>query len=208
MNKELLTKPKCKKEGLRWTQGQVIWEEYRDTVWPCQDGFNEVTTHLDCKLTRNVNGNTKDLPRSFTSKGRPGKLWTHHWMGQEMAWQGTLRGLNYKLASSVCPPQSQQVKFALPILCEKLWQLVEVPEDWRKALLFSRRARWSIQSTTDWSASSWFLGKWWSKQSWKPFLNIWKSRRWQGGLRMSIDRVGTLQPGAEKAQGNLINVYK
>lgn len=32
MNKELLTKPKCKKEGLRWKQGQVTWEEYRDTV--------------------------------------------------------------------------------------------------------------------------------------------------------------------------------
>lgn len=54
-------------------------------------------------------------------------------MGQEMAGQGTLRGLNYKLAKSMCPPQSQQVKFALPILCEKLWQLGEFPEDWRKS---------------------------------------------------------------------------
>lgn len=30
MNKVLLTKNKYKKEGLRWKQGQVTWEEYTD----------------------------------------------------------------------------------------------------------------------------------------------------------------------------------
>lgn len=131
------------------------------------------------------------------------------WMGQEMTWQGTLRRLNYKLARSMCPRQSQQAKFALAVLCEKLWQMEAVQRTGEKQVspLFSRRARWSIQSTTDWSASLWFLRKC-GKQSWTPFLNIWKSRSWLGGVRMSIDRVGTLHPGLEKAQGNCINVYR
>jgi len=54
----------------------------------------------------------------------------------------------------------------------------DVPEDWKRANITSRKARRSkITGTTDLSASTLFLGKRWIKSSQKPFPNTCR-RRW------------------------------
>ena len=51
MNKECLVKLKHK-NGVyrRWKQGQVTWEEYRDTVEVCSDTVRKAKAHLELDL--------------------------------------------------------------------------------------------------------------------------------------------------------------
>lgn len=58
MNKEYLAKLKHKKEAYRgWKQGQLTWEEYRDTVRAARDGGRKAKAQMELNLARNLKGN-------------------------------------------------------------------------------------------------------------------------------------------------------
>ncbi|GAB0180073.1 mitochondrial enolase superfamily member 1 [Grus japonensis] len=60
MNKELLGKLKHKKEAYRrWKQGQVAWEEYRETVQAARDQVRKAKTLIELNLAADVKGNKK-----------------------------------------------------------------------------------------------------------------------------------------------------
>ncbi|GAB0193475.1 mitochondrial enolase superfamily member 1 [Grus japonensis] len=64
MNKELLGKVKLKKEAYRgWKQGQVAWEEYRETVRAARDQVRKAKALIEISLAREV----KDKKKSFYS---------------------------------------------------------------------------------------------------------------------------------------------
>ncbi|KAK4822139.1 hypothetical protein QYF61_010262 [Mycteria americana] len=60
MNEDLLVKLKDKKEMHRqWKQGQVSWEQYRDTAWLCRDGVRKAKAWLELNLARDAKNNKK-----------------------------------------------------------------------------------------------------------------------------------------------------
>ncbi|GAB0176697.1 mitochondrial enolase superfamily member 1 [Grus japonensis] len=64
MNKELLDKLKHKKEAYRgWKQGQVAWEEYRETVRAARDQVRKAKALIELNLARDVKGNKKSFYR-------------------------------------------------------------------------------------------------------------------------------------------------
>ncbi|GAB0176260.1 mitochondrial enolase superfamily member 1 [Grus japonensis] len=71
MNKELLDKLKQKKEAYRgWKQGQVAWEEYRETVRAARDQVRKAKALIEISLARDVKGNKKSFYRYVSDKRR------------------------------------------------------------------------------------------------------------------------------------------
>ncbi|GAB0202999.1 hypothetical protein GRJ2_002765500 [Grus japonensis] len=71
MNKELLGKVKHKKEAYRgWKQGQVAWEEYRETVQATRDQVRKAKALIELNLARDVKDNKKSFYRYVSEKRR------------------------------------------------------------------------------------------------------------------------------------------
>ncbi|GAB0206940.1 mitochondrial enolase superfamily member 1 [Grus japonensis] len=71
MNKELLGKVKQKKEAYRgWKQGQVAWEEYRETVQAARDQVRKAKALIEISLARDIKGNKKSFYRYVSDKRR------------------------------------------------------------------------------------------------------------------------------------------
>ncbi|GAB0204023.1 mitochondrial enolase superfamily member 1 [Grus japonensis] len=71
MNKELLGKVKQKKEAYRgWKQGQVAWEEYRETVPAARDQVRKAKALLEISLARDVKNNKKSFYWYVSEKRR------------------------------------------------------------------------------------------------------------------------------------------
>ncbi|GAB0203155.1 mitochondrial enolase superfamily member 1 [Grus japonensis] len=71
MNKELLGKVKQKKEACRgWKQGQVAWEEYRETVRAARDQVRKAKALIEISLARDIKGNKKSFYRYVSDKRR------------------------------------------------------------------------------------------------------------------------------------------
>ncbi|GAB0182313.1 mitochondrial enolase superfamily member 1 [Grus japonensis] len=69
MNKELLDKLKHKKEAYRgWKQGQVAWEEYRETVQAARDQVRKAKALIEFNLARDVKGKKKSFYRYVSDK--------------------------------------------------------------------------------------------------------------------------------------------
>jgi len=54
----------------QWKQGQVTWEEYRDTVWLCSDGFREAKAQLKLNLARDTKNDKKGFYRYVSHKSK------------------------------------------------------------------------------------------------------------------------------------------
>ncbi|GAB0182184.1 mitochondrial enolase superfamily member 1 [Grus japonensis] len=71
MNKELLDKVKQKKEACRgWKQGQVAWEEYRETVRAAREQVKKAKALIEISLAREVKDNKKSFYRCVNEKRR------------------------------------------------------------------------------------------------------------------------------------------
>ncbi|GAB0209349.1 hypothetical protein GRJ2_003400600 [Grus japonensis] len=71
MNKELLGKVKHKKEAYRgWKQGQVAWEEYRETLQAARDQVRKAKALRELNLARDVKDNKKSFYRYVSEKRR------------------------------------------------------------------------------------------------------------------------------------------
>ncbi|GAB0203579.1 mitochondrial enolase superfamily member 1 [Grus japonensis] len=71
MNKELLGKVKQKKEACRgWKQGQVAWEEYRETIRAARDQVRKAKALIEISLAREVKDNQKSFYRYVSDKRR------------------------------------------------------------------------------------------------------------------------------------------
>ncbi|GAB0188852.1 mitochondrial enolase superfamily member 1 [Grus japonensis] len=71
MNKELLGKVKQKKEAYRgWKQGQVAWEEYRQTVRAAREQVSKAKGLIEISLARDVKDNKKSFYRYVSDKRR------------------------------------------------------------------------------------------------------------------------------------------
>ncbi|GAB0209645.1 mitochondrial enolase superfamily member 1 [Grus japonensis] len=71
MNKELLGKVKQKKEAFRgWKQGQVAWEEYRETVRAARDQVRKAKAQTELNLARDVKDNKKSFYSYVSDKRR------------------------------------------------------------------------------------------------------------------------------------------
>ncbi|GAB0176277.1 hypothetical protein GRJ2_000092900 [Grus japonensis] len=69
MNKELLGKVKHKKEAYRgWKQGQVAWEEYRETVRAARNQVRKAKALIEISLARDVKDNKKSFYRYVSDK--------------------------------------------------------------------------------------------------------------------------------------------
>ncbi|GAB0207839.1 mitochondrial enolase superfamily member 1 [Grus japonensis] len=69
MNKELLGKVKQKKEAYRgWKQGQVAWEEYRETVRAARDQVRKAKALIELNLARDAKDNKKSFYRYVSEK--------------------------------------------------------------------------------------------------------------------------------------------
>ncbi|GAB0210211.1 mitochondrial enolase superfamily member 1 [Grus japonensis] len=80
MNKEILGKVKQKKEAFRgWKQGQVAWEEYRETLQAARDQVRKAKALIELNLARDVKDNKKSFYRYVSDKRRTrenvGPLW-------------------------------------------------------------------------------------------------------------------------------------
>ncbi|GAB0204977.1 mitochondrial enolase superfamily member 1 [Grus japonensis] len=80
MNKELLGIVKHKTEAYRgWKQGQVVWEEYRETVQAARDQVRKAKALIELNLARDVKGNKKSFYRYVSDKRKMrenvGPLW-------------------------------------------------------------------------------------------------------------------------------------
>ncbi|GAB0185602.1 mitochondrial enolase superfamily member 1 [Grus japonensis] len=71
MNKELLGKVKQNKEAYRgWKQGQVAWEEYRETVRAAREQLRKAKAPIELNLARDVKDNKKSFYRYVGDKRR------------------------------------------------------------------------------------------------------------------------------------------
>ncbi|GAB0190107.1 mitochondrial enolase superfamily member 1 [Grus japonensis] len=71
LNKELLGKVKHKKEAYRgWKQGQVAWEEYRETVRAAREQVRKAKALIEISLARAVKDNKKSFYRYASDKRR------------------------------------------------------------------------------------------------------------------------------------------
>ncbi|GAB0207770.1 mitochondrial enolase superfamily member 1 [Grus japonensis] len=71
MNKELLGKVNHKKKAYRgWKQGQVAWEEYRETVRAARDQVRKAKALTEISLARDVKDNKKSFYRYVRDKRR------------------------------------------------------------------------------------------------------------------------------------------
>ncbi|GAB0180274.1 mitochondrial enolase superfamily member 1 [Grus japonensis] len=71
MNKELLGKVKQKKEAYRgWKQGQVVQEEYRETIRAAREQVRKAKALIEISLARDVKDNKKSFYRYVSDKRR------------------------------------------------------------------------------------------------------------------------------------------
>ncbi|GAB0209762.1 hypothetical protein GRJ2_003441900 [Grus japonensis] len=71
MNKELPGKVKQKKEAFRgWKQGQVAWEEYRETLRAARDQVRKAKALIELNLARDVKDNKKSSYSYVSDKRR------------------------------------------------------------------------------------------------------------------------------------------
>ncbi|GAB0187691.1 hypothetical protein GRJ2_001234400 [Grus japonensis] len=71
MNKELLGKVEQKKEAYRgWKQGQVAWQEYRETVQAAREQVRKAKALIEISLARDIKGNKKRFYRYVSDKRR------------------------------------------------------------------------------------------------------------------------------------------
>jgi len=69
LNQDLLVKLKGKMELHRqWKQGQVLWEEYRDTDQLCTNGVRRAKARLELNLARDTKNNKKGFYRYVSQK--------------------------------------------------------------------------------------------------------------------------------------------
>jgi len=69
LSQDLLVKLKGKKELHRqWQQGQVSWEEYRDTAWLCRGGVRKAKEQLELNLARDAKSSEKGFYRYVNQK--------------------------------------------------------------------------------------------------------------------------------------------
>ncbi|GAB0184915.1 triadin [Grus japonensis] len=69
MNKELLGKVKQRKEAYRgWKQGQVAWEEYRETVQAAREQVRKARALIEISLARDVKDNKKSFYRELADE--------------------------------------------------------------------------------------------------------------------------------------------
>lgn len=69
MDKELLSKPRVKKEAFRkWKQGQMGWEEDRGIVQEVRDKVREAKALIELSLVVDIEDNRKGFYRYITSK--------------------------------------------------------------------------------------------------------------------------------------------
>ncbi|RMC05346.1 hypothetical protein DUI87_18535 [Hirundo rustica rustica] len=54
----------------QWRQGEVVWEEYGDTVWLSRDGLRKAKVQLEMNLVRGTMNNKKGLYRYTNQKGK------------------------------------------------------------------------------------------------------------------------------------------
>ncbi|KFQ86650.1 hypothetical protein N337_07878, partial [Phoenicopterus ruber ruber] len=70
LSHDLLVKLKGKKEMHKWwTQGQISWEEYRDTAQLSRDGVRKAKVRMELNLARDAKNNKKGFYR-FASQER------------------------------------------------------------------------------------------------------------------------------------------
>jgi len=68
-SQDLLVKLKSKTEPHReWKQGQVSWEEYRDTAQLCRDGIRKAKVQLELNLAKDAKKNRKSFYRYVSQK--------------------------------------------------------------------------------------------------------------------------------------------
>jgi len=51
-------------------QGQVAWEEYRDTAWLCSEGVRQAKMQQGLNLARDIKNNRKSFHRYVSQKGK------------------------------------------------------------------------------------------------------------------------------------------
>ncbi|GAB0181491.1 hypothetical protein GRJ2_000614400 [Grus japonensis] len=116
MNKELLGKVKQKKEAYRgWKQGQVAWEEYRETVQAAKDQVRKAKALIEISLARDVKDNKKNFYRYISDKRKTrenvGPLWNE--MGdlvtQDMEKAEVLKEFFPSVFTSKCSSHTAQV---------------------------------------------------------------------------------------------------
>ncbi|GAB0185045.1 mitochondrial enolase superfamily member 1 [Grus japonensis] len=89
MNKELLGKVRHKKEAYRgWKQGQVAWEEYKETVRAARDQVRKVKALIEINLSRDVKGSKKSFYRYVSDKRKSRENVCPLWkaMGDLVTW--------------------------------------------------------------------------------------------------------------------------
>lgn len=69
MSQDLLVKLRGKKKmHRRWKQGQVSWEEYRDSACFCKNEIRKAKEHLEMNFLRDAKTNKKCFYRNVSQK--------------------------------------------------------------------------------------------------------------------------------------------